>query len=652
MLITTNILARGSNEGVPLDNAHKVPSERSVCELELRLGIIGKSFNPDIGTEAFTALSTWARTHCTTGLTSESVVEILKPSDVEDMRKIPLPISGEQQSVCGTSGAILHKEENAMPAILRKVQTNGAVVLETKHKVYTVDISQVCGMPGSFVGHQTIDARIAVNVETPFTQTLRRYDVVKKRCRSRTRYAFGGQTIDDARWWIDMTQVTGDEYVQECEFEISEKTIEHAFRNAHNSGNHWASVLVLAKDIASFIDNVLMVTAYGYSRYYFGDMCTVPVSDGEALLRKFAVGNLFSQQHVLFPGSMPCNLHRQNLLAICESRQGAYCVAEKTDGVRNIMIIDGKGTTYLVDRSLSVKKMQLSLIQSVQRSRISDPCTAYSILDGELVRDFKTMDPIFLAFDILVLDGTNICGLPYSQRQTKLASLISAFDEKYEHHKLKCQVPRIILKDMHHLSNLRNMFPQISNVMHGDRVAARAYATAKYTCKIDGLIFTPDKPYLQGADEGLLKWKYPDCWTLDVAVMEIDEYVTLGAMVYGTTQRMNVLSYVAKVKFHPADHASLVHDFPVDGTHKLAYPYPIIECGLDPTNGMWVYIGRRHDKDTANYIGTFIDTLTVQAENISDHEIIHELGREHGSLNWATLHERVCSAAIGYSASK
>ena len=37
--------------------------------------------------------------------------------------------------------------------------------------------------------------------------------------------------------------------------------------------------------------------------------------------------------------------------------------------------------------------------------------------------------------------------------------------------------------------------------------------------KTDGLIFTPDLPYVPRTDRGLFKWKYTDEWSIDLKVL-------------------------------------------------------------------------------------------------------------------------------------
>ena len=98
-----------------------------------------------------------------------------------------------------------------------------------------------------------------------------------------------------------------------------------------------------------------------------------------------------------FPGAQPVNMCKRN---VPDVQRGAYFIAEKTDGVRYLMMAvpgpaaAGGETCVLVDRSMNA-------FQVAGGGFLAGCLGSGTILDGELVHNRTLNRAIFVAFDIL-----------------------------------------------------------------------------------------------------------------------------------------------------------------------------------------------------------------------------------------------------------
>jgi len=103
----------------------------------------------------------------------------------------------------------------------------------------------------------------------------------------------------------------------------------------------------------------------------------------------------------------PVTLERGNLMAEStdyttvrtDGSAGRYTVTDKADGARFVMYVDSQGKGYLMDDR-----------GNVQRTSISAPGAANSILDGELVKRSRLDAPLnlYLAFDVYFFRGKDV----------------------------------------------------------------------------------------------------------------------------------------------------------------------------------------------------------------------------------------------------
>ena len=414
-----------------------------------------------------------------------------------------------------------------------------------------------------------------------------------------------------------------------------------------------------ANDMALFIMDMLRATSCKH--YYFGDIGTTVFSNGANLMRAFRLDKLCDESCEPFCGSMPCNMHRTDLALIAPIDE-LYHVAEKTDGVRHIMIVSGTSVTmdnvvippsvYLVDRSLHVVSMSLPIVQSRQKLRCVNDTHCFSVIDGELARDLSTMKPMYLAFDLLVLDGQRIDHESFSNRYCKLVALVNDLNRDTQKFGLKSTSLRIVVKVQRSVRDISDVFRGMSLVAQRDaswtldpshaslealtRTLARIYSVQEYKCKVDGLVFTPNTPYVVGTDARLLKWKFPETWTVDVAVPFVEgTSVAFAATVpNGVNALKNICVVILKTRFTDMEFNALMTELRhanafVDGKEhahderlELTRPWPIVECTFDHNSGMWRYLGMRKDKCIPNHVSTIFDTMMVQAENVTVDELL------------------------------
>ena len=129
-----------------------------------------------------------------------------------------------------------------------------------------------------------------------------------------------------------------------------------------------------------------------------------------------------------FPGSMPVSLSRNHLRFIQEED---YQVSEKCDGVRYMLLItttkqQKSAKVYLIDRKFDVFEVAglEVLVKCFANSR--------TLMDGEIVYDFKTQKPKFVLFDALEINDTNYASLPLSRRLPQVGNFVRILREELQ----------------------------------------------------------------------------------------------------------------------------------------------------------------------------------------------------------------------------
>ncbi|KAL0222463.1 hypothetical protein RCL1_002317 [Eukaryota sp. TZLM3-RCL] len=224
-----------------------------------------------------------------------------------------------------------------------------------------------------------------------------------------------------------------------------------------------------------------------------------------------------------FPGSQPISMSRNHLPSL-ESQD--YFVAEKSDGIRYLFLIQGH-TQYLIDRNYAFFKLNMFFpaARPVELPNFSQipfeklPRLDYVLLDGELVKDKLEDGSIrlrYIAFDcISYFKPRGEKPLPdrlhYIHHLVQVRSEYNAlrvydfFKEPFDVH----------VKKMLHAHRTREVITNIIPLLqHGN----------------DGLIYTPVKdPYVAGTFSKLLKWKKSTECTVD---FKIGKIVRSGCTMY------------------------------------------------------------------------------------------------------------------------
>lgn len=198
-----------------------------------------------------------------------------------------------------------------------------------------------------------------------------------------------------------------------------------------------------------------------------------------------------------------------------------YCVCEKTDGVRFLLLIYRvrfvfailliQNNLYFIDRRYDffyVKNVKLEeagvSLKNLGKGDVIDFSNA-TVLDGELLEETKADKPYsqlfvlihryicFWVFDVMCMNSRNVCNLSLLNRLHLIRTwVVSPLNELISQNKLTLPF-RLRMKPMYSLD--QTVFVWNDVVQH-------------LTHECDGLIFTPIRdPYTIGTCYKLLKWK-------------------------------------------------------------------------------------------------------------------------------------------------
>ncbi|KAL7711741.1 mRNA capping enzyme [Entamoeba marina] len=312
----------------------------------------------------------------------------------------------------------------------------------------------------------------------------------------------------------------------------------------------------------------------------------------------------------MFPGAMPVNFGRVSFDTI---QQIQYFVSEKTDGVRHfLLVLESKA--YLVTRRFNF--CELEFPQLVEVFGVN----GISLFDGEIVRNLETMRPVFMAFDIMIHDGVNVCLKPYGERIEILQQSIQRFNNDNTNYPFdvitKKFCSKIEICDIFKLIHYNNHI--CSYVIHEDNIRHH---------RSDGIIFSPDIPYEPFTNRGMFKWKYMTHWTIDFGIRPLSG----NEFFYCSSGRDDV--FIRRKEFSKEDEQNLNNDFDIFGRNNNV----VVESSLGVWDGRWKYHIYRYDKAKPNNISVCIDTLETMACNISKEELIFRCVKGVDVSEWNKL---------------
>lgn len=266
------------------------------------------------------------------------------------------------------------------------------------------------------------------------------------------------------------------------------------------------------------------------------------------------------------PGPNPVSIERKDFEKLKTKK---YAIAEKTDGVRFIMmftrLFDFKVCT-IIDRSMAAYLVPLKSIPRVLFQG--------TLLDGELTVD-KHGRKCFILFDAVVVSGVTVS-------QLDLGSRIIAMRRGLKDFKIHPNDPvELRMKAWSELSDVNAAKTKISE-------AEKIYHT-------DGVVCIPkDDPVIYGRNFDFFKLKPKGTHTVDFILM--DNNGTIG--VYDPRSKRDVA--IGKVSC----------------TYQAGV---VVECEI--VDNVWKVVCVRTDKNQSNDMLTYEKTLLNIRENIKLHEL-------------------------------
>ena len=219
-----------------------------------------------------------------------------------------------------------------------------------------------------------------------------------------------------------------------------------------------------------------------------------------------------SSSRIDFIGSMPVNLTRQNLQTILSKD---YFMTEKSDGVRYLLYvvpdpISRDPVAVLLDRAKTVYSFRGS-------GEVGRALGLHTVLDGELVFNLKHKEHAFLVFDLLFWRGESQFRKPFGERLNLLQTTVLRHYST-EIVKIPTKIrPLILVRKVfvRKSEGLRVLLDKIRSEPNGDRIYSDSDRRVHRT---DGIIFQPNEPYQVSRHPGLMKWKWADLRSVDLAV--------------------------------------------------------------------------------------------------------------------------------------
>jgi mRNA guanylyltransferase len=346
---------------------------------------------------------------------------------------------------------------------------------------------------------------------------------------------------------------------------------------------------------------------------------------------------------------MPINFARRHFRTV---RQHPYWVSEKTDGVRFMLFVSRaealvssssaansdpsqhSPSVYMIDRSNNFFKVPT--LQSFASCVSSHNDT---LLDGELVKRHASNEYYFLIFDIIALDGQRMWNLPFGERLSSIASVVSQF-QLYLAPSHDQNLPFAILaKEIVPTTH----FNDVKTRIHTDASGESVYRSSLLCHLTDGLIFMPDGIYPLFTCQSMFKWKFTDRQTIDFEIVlssaKTPNYApsmrpshTLHSSDPWNTGNTSVelhiggnggsSVFIKAATLPPQDFERLRNDVAMSQRPNLV----VAEMGFEPKTGQWRYHKLRPDKDRPNYVSIAMDTMESIAENITLDEVQLELG--------------------------
>jgi hypothetical protein len=319
------------------------------------------------------------------------------------------------------------------------------------------------------------------------------------------------------------------------------------------------------------------------------------------------MGLVPSPDKTKFPGALPIGLRITSLNYIADiQNRSRYLATAKLDGVRVIAIMCNDGL-FLLDRTMSVFQTDCPLLSLAG---------GHCILDGELIDD-----RCVFAFDAMVVNGINICDLPYQDRYNQLCTFLTTI-----------QIPgalHVVPKRLHRVEDLHRLFdvlaphtnPHLFSIHAADVCHEKWATTVHGTFEADGIIFMDSTSTFRFDNEfGLVKWKQKatfdvlldmrDLCTRDGKPLMAD---TVQTYYWEFSERMRKSVRVPFVRCVLSS-AQRVEIW-TQRMHAQRAITVCVECFRD--RNIWQVMRCRPEKNRSNSSRTINDTIRIDEEDIT-----------------------------------
>jgi len=338
--------------------------------------------------------------------------------------------------------------------------------------------------------------------------------------------------------------------------------------------------------------------------------------------------NMLDLQDVRFPGSQPVSFERKHLV---EMKKQHYFAAEKTDGMRYMLLILGDRGAFMVDRHFGMRELPMHF----RITGGSGPLDK-TLLDGELVVDTRLetgeREMRYLIYDACVVAGEVITGDPLTIRLMKASRVGIAPG----HAEATAEPFTIALKDHFELEDLPWLFDHIAP-SRGEHPFVFVDEHRGLRHGTDGIIFTPvNTRYQHQTDRLVLKWKPAEMNSVDfrlAAVWRPEEGQGLTPRFQLLVSDGGTLAFYAWIAFSPADYQRFRYDPKCDER--------IVECVRDPnwvtieydltyptwnrqrrSEGGWRFLRVREDKNEPNQLWTVQSVVRSIDDAVAKQEIL------------------------------
>jgi len=324
------------------------------------------------------------------------------------------------------------------------------------------------------------------------------------------------------------------------------------------------------------------------------------------------------------PGPMPCTL-TACLVDTLRTSAHEYLVCEKTDGERMMFYVAKHPTdAYFVDRSFQFYRIK----HRAYTDMFGKDLRGDTLVDGELISINGQM--YYFIFDAIVVQGEVVRDMNLKERLEKSKAVLgymeSYYNQMLQQTQQVPQFPVLFMQkrffELHDvkilLDKIRKIDEEYTYIGEEERQPSR---------KNDGVIFTKISPnYLMREPNSLLKWKWFDKNTIDLAVKEpyFDQHGYL--MLYAGWKQRQLILFTKSLLTRPqqAKFEDLRQEMVFRGHSRETF---IVECTFKADTQFWIPMNNRADKDVSNFITTCTNMMHVLIDAVRPNDLIKAFTR-------------------------